>query len=210
MVAVAGPSGKAKSAVAAALVRLLRDAGTKPVLVVDADPGTRLAGLLGVPAGTLISEMLDEVVNTEGTAKERLVEQRLQQDCIAEGRGFDLITMGRPGGLEAHCYLRSVFHGVVARFKANYRAVVVDCDEGFEFAHGMGADDIDRLVVVDDPAPAASGALARAAELAVAVRRRVLVSRGTDAVPAGFDEAVCVPGDTRTPDSCAALRSVLV
>jgi len=221
VVAVAGESGPEKSVVAAVLVRMLREEGTRPILVVDADPGMRLAGLLGVAAGMLISEMLDEVVRTESTSKEHLVEQRLQQECIVEGTGFDLITMGKAGGLEAHCYLRSVFHGVLARFKANYRAIVVDCDPDFEFMHGMGADDIDRLVVVSESEAEAGAMAERAAGLSVAIRRRILVRCGDAASGSagGFQEAVGVSGiealagspimSGQLPTLCESLRDVL-
>ena len=209
VVAVAGPAAGAKSVVAAMLVGMLRDAGTKPVLVVDADPAMRLAGLLGASPGRLISEMLDTVVRDEGTAKELLVEQYVQQDCITEGKGFDLVTMGNPGGLEAHCYLRSVFHGVLAKFKMSYRACVIDCDAHFEFVHGMGADDIDRLVVVSDSPEEATETLLRARDLPVAVRKRVLIQPSAGNGVEGFDEVLAVPGITDPQAPSQELQAVL-
>lgn len=203
VVAVVGPSGATKSSVAASLVRKLVDSGEKPVFVVDADPAMVLTRLLGIEKAPRVSDVLDEIVLTEGTAKERLAEQRLQQELIIEGRGFDLITMGNPGGLEAHCYLRTVFRDVLASVVSRYRSSVVDCEPGFEYLHGLSLTDIDRLVVVSEPAEDAARCAveiaARAAHLPMAVRRRVLAWTGTPSAvasnlvpPDAFHETVTV------------------
>ncbi len=211
VVAVVGPSGGPKSSVAAGLVRELVESGNKPVFVIDADPAMELTRQLGITAGARVSDVLDEIVLTEGTAKELLAEQRLQQELIIEGRGFDLITMGKPGGLDAHCYLRTVFRDILASVVSRYRSSVVDCEPGFEYLHGLSLTDIDRLVVVSEPEPEAARVAVeiaeRATHLPMAVRRRVLAWTGepvtavSDLIPEGvFHEFITVAGVDRAAE----------
>ncbi len=201
-IAVAGDRASGRSAIAAAVVGLLRGRGLKPVLAVDADPATGLGAALGIPAGKRVIDVLEEVVRTEGEAKERLLERRLHQECIGEGVGCDLVTMGRPAGMEAHCYLNSVFRDVLAVLKENYRAVVVDCEPELEHLFAMNRDETHCLLVVGEPtrkgAHAAARIASRSREPAVAVRKRVLIlsgSREGDAVglaPEGVFDAILV------------------
>ncbi len=179
---VAAADGANAGLAATLLVRLLRKAGTKPVLVIDAHPGADLASQLGVEAGAPVTDVMEQVLENEGTSKELLLEQRIQQECVAEGKGFDLLTMGRPGGVDAHCYLNSVFCEFLENLKENYAAIVTACETELQHICRHNRRDIDCLAVLGEPAGPgledAAWAFGRAEDAGVSIKRRLLIWNG--------------------------------
>lgn len=182
LIAITGKGGTGKTTLAACLVRLLLEDGTRPVLAVDADPNSTLAPLLGLPTGTTISdirqEMLEGKTDTTAISKDRILELKLE-DCIQEADGFDLLTMGRPEGPSCYCYVNNLLRGALQRLRKNYQAVVVDNEAGMEHLSRMNTDAIDHLLIVCEPTLVSARSAARIVELAsslsVSVRRTTLV-----------------------------------
>ena len=104
VIALAGKGGTGKTTVAGLMVRALRQNGHGPVLAVDADPNSCLDVAIGLSADKTVSDVLDESRGLrdvpQSMPKPTYVEYQLE-DCLAEGRGVDLIVMGRPEGQEA-------------------------------------------------------------------------------------------------------------
>jgi len=196
LVAITGKGGTGKTTVAAFLVRLLLERGVRPVLAVDADPNSTLAPLLGVEGARTISEVREEMMAEKGEVtdvpKQRALGPKLET-CLVEAAGFDLLAMGRSEGQSCYCYVNNLLREALARFRAGYRATVVDNEAGMEHLSRMNTADIDCLVLVSEPTRVAARSAARIVELTenlpVAVRRRVLV--WNKVTPAG------VPGAAR-------------
>lgn len=212
LIAVTGKGGVGKSTLAAFLVRLLVEDGVRPVLAVDADPNSSLGPLLGAPVGQTISgireEVLQEKANITGTPKERVLEMKLSE-CVFEGKGFDLITMGRPEGPTCYCYVNTLLRGALATLRSNYRAVIVDNEAGMEHLSRMNTDAIDCMVLVSEPTVASAQAVRRIValteELPVVVRRKVLVWNKTPET--GVPEAARrAHGNCRFDDEIVLLR----
>jgi CO dehydrogenase maturation factor len=195
LIAVSGKGGTGKTTVSACLVRLLLDGGVRPILVVDADPNSTLAPLLGAESGATISDIRREVLESksEVTAipKGRMLDLKLAE-CLQEGRGFDLLTMGRPEGAACYCYVNNLVRHALASLRANYRVTVVDNEAGMEHLSRMNTDAIDCLVVVCEPTLVSVRAVSRifdlSAGLPVRVKRKVLV--WNKVAPAGVPEKV--------------------
>jgi CO dehydrogenase nickel-insertion accessory protein CooC1 len=206
-IAVAGCSGSGKSGVAALLACLMRDSGVKPVLAVESDPGGNLSRILGMPEAKQVIGMVEEVVRVEGESKERLLDQRLQQECVSEGEGMDFLDVGRPGGLDGYCYMNNTLREALSALNANYRAVVVNCEPELLHLKRMNSDDINCLLIVSSPDPdqvrRAAEIAGQARELGVAVRRIVLLltgpSRGGAADSACFDAIIESPEEMSLP-----------
>ena len=179
---VAAADGAQAGMAAALMVRSFMEAGIRPVFAIDAHPGANLAESLGVEAGATVSDVMEQVLEVEEKAKELLLEQRVQQECVAEGKGFDLLTMGRPGGVDAHCYLNSVSCESLENLKKNYAAIVTACEMELQHICRHNRRDIDCLVVLGEPVGPgledAAWTLGRAEDAGVTVRRRLLVWSG--------------------------------
>ncbi len=209
------------------MVRMLRNRGIRPVLAVDADPNSTLGPLLGLsPAarlGDIREGMMEEKEKVTGIPKERLLDQRVQE-CVAEGLGFDLLTMGRSEGPDCYCYVNNLLRQALSSLKENYKAVVVDNEAGMEHISRMNLSEVDCLALVSEPTAVSARSVRRIMELAaslpIKVRRRVLVWNkvASSGVPDSvakltavsmFDAVVKLPFDERIAAMAVEEASVM-
>ena len=168
VIALAGKGGTGKTTVAGLLVRALRQNGHGPVLAVDADPNSCLDVAIGMTVERTVSDVLDESRGLrdvpQNMPKPTYVEMQLE-DCLAEGRGVDLIVMGRPEGQECYCSANQMLRTFMDRMIGSYPTVVVDNEAGMEHLSRRTTKDIDLLLVVSDASLAGARASRRIAEL---------------------------------------------
>jgi len=182
LIAITGKGGTGKTTLAACLVRLLIENGTRPVLAVDADPNSTLAPLLGMRLTPTISDIRQEVLESKShvseITKERLLDQKIGE-CLQEADGFDLLTMGRPEGPSCYCYVNNLLRRALSTLKANYRAVVVDNEAGMEHLSRMNTDAISCMALVSEPTLVSARSVLRildlSATLPVRVERKAIV-----------------------------------
>ncbi|HSO30346.1 MAG TPA: hypothetical protein VLS28_10615 [Candidatus Sulfomarinibacteraceae bacterium] len=153
VVALAGKGGTGKTTVAGLVVRSLRRAGRVPVLAVDADPNTSLDVALGLRPARTISDVIDASHGMRevpgNIPKSTYLEYELE-DCLAEGRGVDLVAMGRPEGPECYCASNHLLRSHLDKLMGAYRSVVVDNEAGMEHLSRRTTRDVDLLLVVSD------------------------------------------------------------
>ena len=180
-IAIAGKGGTGKTTLSALLVRTLTEAGTRPLLAVDADPNSTLAEALGVEAGRSLAEIREQGSAPEGSpasgiGRVRAVEDEVQR-AITEAEGFDLITMGRPEGPRCYCAVNNLLRKSLNDLSHNYAAVVMDNEAGMEHLSRRTTNDVDVLLVVMNPAlpsiRAAERILELSRQLPVHIARRV-------------------------------------
>ena len=154
-IAISGKGGAGKTTLAAMLIRLLCEQAGDTVLAVDADPNACLGLSLGVePEGT-IAEIREETVAKkpdEGTERVRSFQYGIQQ-IIAESKGFDLITIGRPEGPGCYCAINNLLRKFLDELSGAYQTVVIDNEAGMEHLSRRTANNIDLLCVVAEPNP---------------------------------------------------------
>jgi len=212
-IAVAGKGGVGKTTLSALLVGALLARGAGPVLAVDADPNSCLAEALGVRVEKTLGEIRDEVLAAgdripPGMGKAAYVDL-LCHRCVVEGKGFDLVVMGRTEGPGCYCYVNNLLRGFMTALEPNYRYTVMDNEAGLEHLSRRTARRVDHLVVVADGSLAslrAAGRIARMVdELGIPAGSRNLVRNRAPAAdltpPAGFRLAGAVPED---PEVCRA------
>ena len=186
-IALAGKGGTGKTTIAGLLVRALRQNGRGPVLAVDADPNSCLDVAIGMTADRTVSDVLDESRGLrdvpQNMPKPTYVEMQLE-DCLAEGRGVDLIVMGRPEGQECYCSANQMLRTFMDRMIGSYPTVVVDNEAGMEHISRRTTRDIDLLLVVSDASLAGARASRRIAdlvgELELPVKRIAVVVDGAE------------------------------
>lgn len=151
IVAIAGKGGVGKTTISAMLVHYLLKID-RPVLAVDADPNSNLNTALGLKYGETIADIREEVKKKtpESFSKSEFFGLRLEETLV-EGKGFDLLVMGRPEGPGCYCAVNNILREYLARVSKNYKFVVIDNEAGMEHLSRRTAADIDLLLLVSDP-----------------------------------------------------------
>jgi len=154
VIAMAGKGGTGKTTIAALIVRIIKEKQLGSILAVDADPNSNLAEALGLEAKETIGQILDDISShpekiPAGMPKDRFIEYQLQT-AIAEGEGFDVLTMGRPEGPGCYCYVNNALRNVMAKLIKDYDYVVIDNEAGLEHLSRRTTRSADALVVVSD------------------------------------------------------------
>ncbi|MDD4980566.1 MAG: AAA family ATPase [Candidatus Omnitrophica bacterium] len=153
-IAIAGKGGTGKTTIAALTVRLLKENKAGSILAVDADPNNNLAEALGIETKETIGSIIDDVSRhldkiPAGMSKDRFIEYRVQTS-VAEGEGFDVLSMGRPEGPGCYCYVNNILRNIVGKLIADYDYIVIDNEAGFEHLSRRTTRACDTLIVVSD------------------------------------------------------------
>ncbi|NIA06299.1 MAG: AAA family ATPase [Actinobacteria bacterium] len=175
-IAASGKGGVGKTTFCALLVRYMIEVGKSPILAVDADPNSNLGALLGMePEGKIadLREDANQPANTpSGVPKARMIETWLNQ-IVQEGKGFDLLTMGRPEGPRCYCYVNDLLRQFLSRLKKSYPLVIIDNEAGMEHLSRLTTDNIDRLLIVSEPTVPSVRTVGRILELAASLPIKV-------------------------------------
>jgi CO dehydrogenase maturation factor len=150
--AFAGKGGVGKTTLGGLLVRYLIEVVRKgPVLAVDADPNSNLNEVLGMAAYSTIGDARETMKTNvpPGMTKETWMELKVHES-LAEGKGFDLLVMGRPEGQGCYCAANTLVKKDIDVLKGNYPYVVVDNEAGMEHMSRLVTQDVDHLFVVSD------------------------------------------------------------
>lgn len=169
-IAVAGKGGTGKTTIATLAVRYLIGKGETPVLCVDADPNSNLGQTLGIDVPITVGSMREEGFSGKrdipgGMTKDQFVEYKIQE-ALAEGNGFDLITMGRPEGQGCYCFANHLIRKFMDSLADDYPHVVMDNEAGLEHLSRRTTRRADILLVVSDAGIRGIQAAHRVLELA--------------------------------------------
>lgn len=194
VLAVAGKGGTGKTTTAGLVIRSLLRTGRTPILAVDADPNTNLDSALGLRPARAISDVLHDTRGMrdvpQNLPRATYLEYHLE-DCLAEGKGVDLIVMGRPEGAGCYCAANHLLRDHLDRLMGGYPFVVMDNEAGMEHLSRRTTRDVGLLLIVSDPSMAGVKAARRikeiVGELSLSVREIALVINRASAVPAVVD-----------------------
>ena len=99
--------------------------------------------------------------------------------ALAEGDGFDILTMGRQEGAGCYCYINNILRTFIDSLSEKYSYVVMDNEAGMEHLSRRTTRSTDTLFVIADMSKAATEAAKRIAALAremdLSIKRTVLV-----------------------------------
>lgn len=170
IIAMAGKGGTGKTTIAALIIRSIREKKLGSLLAIDADPNSNLGEILGVASGESVGKILDDIcANPDkipaGMPKDRFIEYQVQS-AVAEGEGFDILSMGKPEGPGCYCYVNNVLRGVMAKLIKDYDYIVIDNEAGLEHLSRRTSRYADCLVVVSDPSSIGLKSARRINELA--------------------------------------------
>lgn len=152
-----GRGGAGKSTFVALMSRYLKP----PSLLIDLDPDLSLADMLGIDfhkegKRTIVEALYDAVSERKsGGSPLTPVEDRFKGliwgDCLYEGKGFDLITLGTKDLEGCYCYPDHLLKKTISQLSKNYTNVVVDSPAGLEHLNRNIVSEVDDLFVILDP-----------------------------------------------------------
>ena len=138
-IAVAGKGGTGKTSLCGLTIRYLTEKKKGAVLAVDADANANLNDVLGIQihatVGRLRESSLEAIKSTAprpgGMSMEQLFDYQIQQ-ALAESKGFDLLTMGRPEGAGCYCAANNIIRKYMDKLADSYPYTVMDNEAGLE------------------------------------------------------------------------------
>ncbi|NLZ51802.1 MAG: AAA family ATPase [Thermoanaerobacteraceae bacterium] len=170
-VAVAGKGGTGKTTLAGFLIDYLVEQNLKPVLAVDADPNANLNEVLGEDIEITLGDIREDVSirNRDGNlpggmSKTDYISYKLQQ-AVIEGKGFDLLVMGRPEGAGCYCFANGILREATDRLSDNYKLVVIDNEAGLEHLSRRTTKTVDMMFAVSECSKRGIQAAARVKQL---------------------------------------------
>lgn len=191
-IAVAGKGGTGKTSMTSLIIRYLRNNKRQPILAIDADPNANLGESLGLEVkqtvGSMVATFQGEKMNIPpGITKDVYLEYKLNS-VLVEGRGIDLLTMGRGEGPECYCVPNHLLKKFADSLAQNYAYVVMDNEAGMEHLSRKTTENIDELFFVSDHSIKGVRTIARLKELVSELKLRVksqsvIINR----VPDGID-----------------------
>jgi CO dehydrogenase maturation factor len=173
LIAMAGKGGTGKTTVAAMVLRYLLEHGKKPVLAVDADANSNLNEVLGLEVASTVGQAREEMKREGGgmvgMTKDQLIEMRINQ-CLVEGDGFDLISMGQPEGPGCYCAANHLVARYMEVLGKNYPYIIMDNEAGMEHMSRLTTNNVDLLLLVSDPSWRGIQAARRLKDLAASLK----------------------------------------
>ncbi|MBS3736492.1 MAG: AAA family ATPase [Candidatus Bipolaricaulota bacterium] len=168
-IAVAGKGGTGKTTISGLIIRELVERQKGSVLAIDADPNANLDELLGFEVDGTIGELEAEVLHEDqdippGMTKKRWMELHLQQ-ILSEGKGKDLLVMGRGEGPSCYCAVNNILREYLNNLARNYDFLVMDNEAGMEHLSRRTTAGIDALLIASDSNPISVKSARRIAEL---------------------------------------------
>ncbi len=194
-IAVAGKGGTGKTSITSLIIRYLKNNKLEPILAIDADPNANLGDSLGFEVkqtvGSIIASFNSEKINiSPGMTKEAYLEYNMN-GAVVEGRGIDLLTMGRGEGADCYCYPNLILRKFADALCSNYAYVVMDNEAGMEHLSRKTTENVDALLLVSDHSIKGVRTIARIRdlvnELKLVVKRQLVL---INFVPSELDPAI--------------------
>lgn len=151
-VAVTGKGGSGKTALTAIATGLLARDRSRQILAIDADSAGGLPYALGVHVRKTVAQVRTEVIQDPGARRE--LESKHVREAIREiveaGKGFDLLSMGRPEGPGCFCATNDLLKYGIDSLSRQYDITLIDCEAGPEQVNRRVVNGVDLLLIVTD------------------------------------------------------------
>jgi len=159
IISFSGKGGVGKSTLATLFLKhLINNFQDLEILVIDADPDSNIADLLGIEIplkdtiGGLtlkLKSQIEERTLPPGMSKNQILEGEIY-DSLIERDKFDLMVMGRTEGEGCYCYINSILKNIIDDISKNYMITILDMPAGLEHFARKTDKDVDDLVIVSD------------------------------------------------------------
>lgn len=196
VISVSGKGGVGKSTVTVLLLKAMLEAGRSSILVVDADPDSNLADLLGVKTEKTVSMVASKLKKEIAAgsfppdfSKRDYFETEIFE-ILFEGENYDLLVMGRGEGEGCYCAVNDLLTSILDTLSGNYEVTLMDMEAGLEHLSRRTDRDVDIMVVVVDRSRLSHQTARRIKELAkeVHIDFKRIVAVGNRVEPEHYQE----------------------
>ncbi|MFH1625141.1 MAG: AAA family ATPase, partial [Pseudomonadota bacterium] len=152
VIAVTGKGGSGKTVLVAIMAGILSKDGGRKILLIDADSAACLPSALGVAVESTVGDIREEII-TDPEAKKRIEDIPMREvigDVMGQGRGFDLLVMGRPEGPGCFCAVNDLLRYGIETLSKDFDITLIDCEAGPEQVNRRVVRSVDTLVIVTD------------------------------------------------------------
>ena len=156
ILAVCGKGGVGKTAFSALLARALREAGTTPLLLIDADPAGGLLSAIGEAVSGTLAGVREALIATarggEDAEKERLARQvdYLVMEALAERADYSVLAMGHGREKGCFCPANVLLRDAIDLVSDPFAAVLIDAEAGIEQISRQVTRRVTRVIGVTD------------------------------------------------------------
>jgi len=159
-IAFTGKGGVGKTTCLVLFLRfLIENKESSRILVIDADPDSNIADLVGFNVNfkdTIAGKMhsLMYKIQNENIAPYKTNKQAIEAEifnCILHENKFDLVEMGRTEGSGCYCNVNNVLKNSLDIIAENYNYVLFDSPAGLEHFARKTAKDVSDLLIIVDP-----------------------------------------------------------
>ncbi len=189
-----GRGGTGKTTFVALMARYLIEKKHTPILLVDVDPDQNLAEMVGVDLDAAgkktISELLSDTFiqkggTTIGVPPSQRIENRIWEQGLFEGEGFDLLAVGTKWIEGCYCLPDAALKSALGSITRQYQYILIDSPAGLEHLNRKIAGRVDTIVDVMGPSSKSFYHVKRAHRIIrdVGIRCRRFVTIGGFAFP---------------------------
>lgn len=155
VIAVLGKGGAGKTVVSALITRALLDLGTRPLLLVDADPTGGLAYALGADLAKTMGEIRERVIReaADPQADRDALAQSidwLALEALQERGDYSLLAMGRTESKGCFCPVNTLLRAAIEKLASGFKLVILDAEAGIEQVNRQVVRQVDQPVIVTD------------------------------------------------------------
>ena len=160
IVSFSGKGGVGKSTLSTLFLKyLLNNFQELEILVIDADPDSNIADLLGVEISfedtiggitTSFKHQIQDGSLSAGVPKNQILEAEVF-DSVIEMDKFDLMVMGRSEGEGCYCFINSILRNIIDSISKSYTIIILDMPAGLEHFARKTDKNVDELIIVTDP-----------------------------------------------------------
>lgn len=170
-----GRGGTGKSSFTALMAKCFVEAGTAPILLVDADPDQNLAEMLGFDlkeagkstiAELIVSTFIEKGGTTIGVPPTERIESRIWENGLYESKNFDFMAVGTKWVEGCYCMPNSALKGALESLTKNYKYILIDSPAGLENLNRRITSDVNDIFDILDHSKKSQDHVRRAIRIA--------------------------------------------
>ncbi len=151
-IAVTGKGGSGKTMLCALMIKLLAARGNLKLLAIDADSAINLPYALGVETRETVARIRKQII--EDPVSRAHIEDKsirtVMQEALAQGKGFQLLVMGRPEGPGCYCSINDLLKYGIDGLAQHFDVTIIDCEAGPEQVNRRVVKNVDLLIIVTE------------------------------------------------------------
>ena len=154
--AICGKGGVGKTVFSALFAKALRNAGVKPLLLIDADPAGGLVSAIGESVENTLAGIREKLIASARQAdenKKTLLAQQLDYfvlQALVERSDYALLAMGHSREKGCFCPANALLREAIDYLSDPFSTVIIDAEAGLEQIQRRVTQNVTRIIAISD------------------------------------------------------------